>query len=259
MANTPPVYPEHLKRIPPFSAFREDERAALQSVVHRRTCAPNVQIARARRGAHGVYAIVSGRAKFVMQDLHGRQVILAVLHPGDFFCESELDGGTTGETAAVALDRCELLFAPGPVFAAVARESCAVAHLMSNALAARLRDAYRTIADLAFRGVRARVSRLLAARARYTEGAWVVHDGAEEIARTVAASREMVSRVMREMRENGMIVKRGRRIVVLDRGSLLADVDGTAGIKRERHDPHQPVEASRRSILMHLLAAKEDT
>ena len=65
-----------------------------------------------------------------------------------------------------------------------------------------------------------RVARLLLDTAHPVAGEWVVDIGAEEIARTVGASREMVSRVVKQMIEAGLLRRDKRKIVVLDRSSL---------------------------------------
>jgi len=49
---------------------------------------------------------------------------------------------------------------------------------------------------------------------------WVVDTGSEEMARMVGASREMVSRVLKEMRDSGLIRRDKRKIIVLDRASM---------------------------------------
>jgi CRP-like cAMP-binding protein len=56
--------------------------------------------------------------------------------------------------------------------------------------------------------------------ARDVNGLWVVDTGSEEMARMVGASREMVSRVLKEMRDGGLIRRDKRKIIVLDRASM---------------------------------------
>jgi CRP-like cAMP-binding protein len=56
--------------------------------------------------------------------------------------------------------------------------------------------------------------------AKDVSGVWVVDTGSEEIARMVGASREMVSRVLKDMREHGLIRRDKRKIIVLDRASM---------------------------------------
>jgi CRP/FNR family cyclic AMP-dependent transcriptional regulator len=92
--------------------------------------------------------------------------------------------------------------------------------LMLRNVVGRLREADRKIASLALMDVNGRVARLLIELAKDVNGVWVVDTGSEEIARMVGASREMVSRVLKEMREEGLISRDKRKIIVLDRSSV---------------------------------------
>ncbi|HEY0336635.1 MAG TPA: helix-turn-helix domain-containing protein, partial [Burkholderiales bacterium] len=94
------------------------------------------------------------------------------------------------------------------------------AMLILRNVVGRLREADRKIASLALMDVHGRVARLLMDLARDVNGLWVVDTGSEEMARMVGASREMVSRVLKEMRDGGLIRRDKRKIIVLDRASM---------------------------------------
>ena len=64
------------------------------------------------------------------------------------------------------------------------------------------------------------MARLIMELAREVNDNWVVDTGSEEMARMVGASREMVSRVLKEMRDSGLIRRDKRKIIVLDRSSM---------------------------------------
>ena len=68
--------------------------------------------------------------------------------------------------------------------------------------------------------VHGRVACLIMDHAREVNDNWVVDTGSEEMARMVGASREMVSRVLKEMRDSGLIRRDKRKIIVLDRASM---------------------------------------
>jgi CRP/FNR family cyclic AMP-dependent transcriptional regulator len=80
----------------------------------------------------------------------------------------------------------------------------------------RLRRADRKIAALGLLDVYSRVARLLVESAEEIDGQWIVGVGSEEIARSVAASREMVSRVVKKMRGEGLVCSDKRRVVILN-------------------------------------------
>jgi CRP-like cAMP-binding protein len=96
----------------------------------------------------------------------------------------------------------------------------AAAMFMMRVLADRLAAAERQIATFALVDVYGRVARLLLEYARSRDGEWVVELRSTVIAAMVGASREMVSRVLREMIEHGLLRRSKRKLIVLDHASL---------------------------------------
>ena len=94
--------------------------------------------------------------------------------------------------------------------------------LIVRSVEAQLRKAQRKIASLGLVDVYGRVARLFVESARQVDGQWLVDTGAEEIALTVAASREMVSRVVKDMRKQGLVRKHKRKTVIVDWHSMAA-------------------------------------
>jgi hypothetical protein len=87
--------------------------------------------------------------------------------------------------------------------------------------AGHIRRAYEKIASLAFEDVHARVAQALLDHATRESGTWTVGVGSEELARIVGASREMVSRVLKQMQTAGIIRRVGRRVAIVDRNGVL--------------------------------------
>jgi len=216
------VNPAILEAIAPFSALQEHELAALFPAVQHRWYARRADIVRAGDGASGLYVLLSGSAKFLMEDAEGRQVTLAVLGAGEFFSELELAGAASDGLSVAALEPCEILHVGGRDFRACIEGSVEVARLLLEKLAVRLRQAHSQIANFAFLGVRERVAQTLLECASPLDGSWTVDEGSEEIARRVGASREMVSRVLKQMGEEGLIRRQKRRTTLLDRERLSA-------------------------------------
>jgi CRP/FNR family cyclic AMP-dependent transcriptional regulator len=95
--------------------------------------------------------------------------------------------------------------------------------LIIRNLVKRLREADRTIESLALIDGYGRVARLLIDMAQQVDGKWVIPHAPpkQEIARMIGASREMVSRVVKDLQHKGLIAAEKRRIVVLDRQSMV--------------------------------------
>jgi CRP/FNR family cyclic AMP-dependent transcriptional regulator len=97
------------------------------------------------------------------------------------------------------------------------------AMLIIRNLVKRLREADRKIESLALIDVYGRVARLLIEMAQQQpDGQWVIERAPpkQEIARMIGASREMVSRVVKDLNDKGVIRAEKRKIIVLDRESM---------------------------------------
>ena len=94
--------------------------------------------------------------------------------------------------------------------------------LVIRNLVKRLRAADRKIEGLALVDVAGRVARLLFDMAQEVDGKLVVvrAPAKQEVARMIGASREMVSRVFKELGQRGLIKPERRGIVILDRDIL---------------------------------------
>ena len=175
---------------------------------------------RAGEKADALYIILAGRAKVVVDDGDGREVTLTVIGPNEFFGEMSLIDDKPRSASVEAIEPCEVLYISKAAFMGCLKDNFDVAMLMLRAVVARLREADRKIASLALMDVHGRVARLIMELAREVDDNYVVDTGSEEMARMVGASREMVSRVLKEMRDSGLIRREKRKIIVLDKSSM---------------------------------------
>ena len=214
------VNPTILKTVPLFKLFSDHDLAALFPAVQHRTYPRHAFILRAGEKSDALYIIISGRAKIVIDDGEGREVTLTTIGPSEFFGEMSLIDEKPRSASVEALEPCEVLYISKQAFMAALKDNYEAAMLMLKSVVARLREADRKIASLALMDVHGRVARLLMDLARDHGGSWIVDTGSEEMARMVGASREMVSRVLKDMRDRGLIRREKRKIIVLDRASM---------------------------------------
>jgi CRP/FNR family cyclic AMP-dependent transcriptional regulator len=209
-----------LKTVPLFSLFSDHELATLFPAIQHRSYPRHSFMLRAGEKTDALYIILSGKAKVVIDDGDGREVTLTTIGPSEFFGEMSLIDEKPRSASVEALEACEVLYISKPAFMACLKDNFDAAMLILRNVVARLREADRKIASLALMDVHGRVARLLMDLARDVNGIWVVDTGSEEMARMVGASREMVSRVLKEMRDGGLIRRDKRKIIVLDRASM---------------------------------------
>ena len=212
--------PVVLKSVPLFSAFTEHQLATLLNYVQHRSFPRHVFVIQAGDETDSLYVILSGKVKVLIPDDQGREVILSVMGPHDFFGEMGILDDQPRSASVSTLEPCEMLRLSKAGFMNCLKENSDVAMLVIRNLVKRLREADRKIESLALIDVSGRVVRLLVDMAEEIDGKLVVPrmPPKQEIARMIGASREMVSRVVKELQGKGLIQVERRSVVIVDRG-----------------------------------------
>ena len=124
--------------------------------------------------------------------------------------------------SVVALEACELLTLSKRDFKKCLSENFELSMAVMRGLVRRLREADKKIGSLALMDVYGRVARLLLEMAETIDGQKVVIKklAKQDIAKMIGASREMVSRVMKDLQAGGYIEVRGTSIFL--RENILA-------------------------------------
>jgi CRP/FNR family transcriptional regulator, cyclic AMP receptor protein len=212
------VSPAVLKAVPLFASFPEDQLRMLTTVVSRKSVTRSTMVMAAGDATDSLYIVLSGRLKVMMSDAEGKEVILAILGPGEFFGEMGLIDDEPRSASVVALEACELLGITKRDFKKALADNFEMTMAVMRGLVRRLREADRKIGSLALLDVYGRVARLLLDMAENVDGERVVTKRLpkQDIAKMIGASREMVSRVMKDLQTGGYIEMRGSTIVIRD-------------------------------------------
>ena len=208
-----------LKSVSLFASFSDQQINTLLAYVQHRSFARNIYVMHAGEETDSLYVMLSGKAKVVRTDDHGREVILGYMGPQDFFGEMGILDDSPRSASVFTLEPCEMLRLSKTGFMSCVREHSEVAMLVIRNLVKRLRAADRKIESLALVDVSGRVARLLLDLAQETGGKLIVQraPAKQEIARMIGASREMVSRVIKELEQRALIRVDRRSIIILDR------------------------------------------
>jgi len=200
-----------------FAGLDEAELEKLAKVSSRRPVARGAFVVRAGESTDSLYILLAGRAKVTNCDEEGREIILAWLGPGEFFGEMGLIDGSPRSANVIATEHCELLHIGRDDFQRCMQDNFQVAQRLMQILVHRLRDADRKIESLALLDVYGRVARLLLELSEVVEGRRVVKKkmSKQDMARMIGASREMVSKVMRDLELSGYIVCQGDAVVIV--------------------------------------------
>ncbi|MGZ8204204.1 MAG: Crp/Fnr family transcriptional regulator [Burkholderiales bacterium] len=211
---------EVLRNLPLFSALQGSAFAALAATVQQRSCRRRAMLVEAGDPAAGLHVILSGRVRLLVEESDGRELTIGTLSAGEFFGESCLLAGGAHASSVEAEDACELAFIPREALHRYVLSDANAASAMLTAVVARLAGAHERLVRLGLMNVYGRVVCAMLEAVRESDGECIVDMGSEEIAALVGASREMVSRVVRDLIDREIVERRKRRLAVLNRAAL---------------------------------------
>jgi CRP/FNR family transcriptional regulator, cyclic AMP receptor protein len=196
-----------IRRVPLFSLLTiEQAQTVADGVVKRRYRRGEIIVEQGRK-SDALFILLSGRARVITADSRGREVILAVLESGDYLGEMSLIDNDPHSATVRAEVQTDVLVLGRAEFAACLPENSSLSYAILRGLVARLRNADRQIESLALLDVYGRVARALLDMAEDEGGQRVIRSkvSRQDLAKVVGASREMVSRVMKDLEERGLI------------------------------------------------------
>jgi len=165
--------------------------------------------------AGALFVIIEGRCKAYVSDEEGREAVLSVMGPGEYFGEITLDDGPRS-ASVMTLESSKLLVVPQKEFRDfIAANPDFAAHFLGK-LICRIRELTKAVGNLSLLDVYGRVARLLLDSAHEEGGRQVVERLRQtDIAGRVGCSREMVSRIFKDLVKGGYISLEEDRIVIV--------------------------------------------
>ena len=200
-----------LRRVPLFALLTESQAQQIADTVIKRRFKRGDRIVEQGLKSNALYIILSGRARVLASDARGREVILATLQPGDHIGEMSLIDNEPHSATVRAEVQTDVLMLGRSEFARCMPESSSMAYAVMRVLVQRLRHSVRNIESLALMDVYGRLARVLLENAqRDANGSLVIHDKISrlDLAKMVGASREMVTRVMKDLEQRGFVTVR---------------------------------------------------
>lgn len=199
-----------LQRIPLFTGVPAADLDRVAAVTHKTAYKRNDTIIRRGQVPHGLVIILNGRAhERATHATESKEVILEQFSNGDCIGISGLLGSQAHSTTVVAASHIDALFLPRHSFEVVINSSATLAAAMTRDLIRRLRQAQTRVASLALYDVSDRVKRHLLARAEVLgDGRYLVRApiSVQDVALNVGASREAVSRALKDLRHAGLLL-----------------------------------------------------
>lgn len=216
-----------LKRIPIFQELSPQEEAEIQGLMVTKRFKRGRIIFYEGDPGEAVYFVKAGKVKVYKSDEEGREYILKILGQGEVFAETVLLEGGPYPATAETVEDSTLGIINNRDLERLLMENCQIAIKMLTIVSQRLRDAQEQVRNLAFKDTYDRTSCMLHRMSldhgiKTPRGIEVnLSLTRQEMASLVGTSRETVTRILSDMKREGIIDLDRQTIVVLNENRLM--------------------------------------
>jgi len=170
------------------------------------------------------YLILKGQVKAFVSDDNGKEVLLNIQGPGEYFGEIAIIDTAPRSASIMTLEPCQMAVVAKGEFERCLAEHPDIALGMIRSLVKRIRTLTDQVKGLALLDVYGRIAHTLSGMACEQNGQLIIEQRLthQDIANMVGASREMVSRIMKELQTDGYLRIEDRQIILAKKlpGSL---------------------------------------
>ncbi len=180
-----------------------------------RTFPRNAVVVNEGDATDSMYVVLSGRVKAFLSEADGREVVVNTIGAGEYFGELVLDGGPRS-ASIMTLEPCRFYVIPrGDVEALLEKEPAFARDLIYH-LMGKVRNLTNKVFDLALKDVYGRFVRFVDENAIERDGKRIVPERLtqHDIAGRIGGSREMVSRIVKDLSAGGYISIDAKHITV---------------------------------------------
>lgn len=211
---------EALAKIPLFAGVDSDVFAALERASHRKQVDKGAYLFFRGDPADHFYLLMSGKIVILLSNVDGRELILNVMQPGDFFGELGILTGQPRSADAVARQPSELVAIPRQAFLQALEREPRMARRLLEVTAQRLSRSSEFENSLAFLDAQARLARVLLQLDEQNQERGYITTSQEELAQRSGLIRQTVARTLGQWRRSGWLLTGRGHIVLLNRTAL---------------------------------------
>ena len=211
-----------LKRVPLFSQLDDDDLEKIRNLCVTQHYVKDQIILIEEEAGNTLFLIQKGRVKVSRISDDGREVILSILEPGDFFGELSLIDGKARSASVTAIEDSEVLMLRRGDFLGLLSDYPQISISLMKELAGRIRKSDTQIKSLSLQDAMGRVASSLImlaedhGRMRKNEVVIPTIPLQQDLANMAGTSRETISRVFRLLEAEQLIQRSGRKITIPD-------------------------------------------
>ena len=210
---------EILKTNPYFEGLSSSELEAIGGLVFEKKYQRDEMLLLEGEEAEALYFVVAGAVKIFKTSADGKEQILAIMRPPETFNEVPVLNGGINPASAQAMTPLVVYGIRSSDMQAILRRYNRVALNIIQVMAKRLRHMISLVEDLSFRHVIGRVARILLEYAG-NESAAGTRLTQRDMAAMAGTAREVVSRSLKALEDDGIINIDRHRIIVKNRQAL---------------------------------------
>jgi CRP/FNR family cyclic AMP-dependent transcriptional regulator len=205
--------------IPLFTGLGKKDLDTVARHTVAKTFPAHTLLIRERDKSDSLYIILYGKVKIYVSDNEGDEAILNIQGPGDFFGEMALLDDAPRSASAMTMEPTRVAIMTKADFKQCLADHPEIAYTLIRILTKRVRTLSTNVRNLALLDVNGRVARTLLSLATSIDKHLVIDQKLthQDLASMVGASREMVSRILKDLANNGYIHVERRRITLSEK------------------------------------------
>ena len=206
-----------LKNFELFKQLENEDIDHIFSHIHCRNFPKKTQIVTEGDDSHSLYFLIEGRVKIYLDDDNGQEIIVNIHQPGDFFGELGLIKSIPRTVSVLTMEDCRIGIMPESDFKRCLASYPTFSMSLIENLSNRLIEATETIRKLGLMDVYSRIAVTFLNLSEEKDGIRVISEKLtqQNIASRVGASREMVARILKDLRKGGYILQQDGKIFLL--------------------------------------------
>lgn len=205
-----------LKNFELFNQLEKEDVDEILAHIHCRSFPKKTQIVTEGDDSHSLYFLLEGRVKVYLDDDNGKEIIVNIHSKGEFFGELGLLKSIPRTASVLTLEDSRLGIMPEADFRRCLKNYPAFSSNLIENLSTRLIEATETIRKLGLMDVYRRIAVTFLNLSEEVDGVRIINEKLtqQNIASRVGASREMVARILKDLRAGGYISQEDNKIII---------------------------------------------
>ncbi len=205
-----------LEKVSLFSALSEEELENLEKHAHQKTYRKNTIIMEKGDDSSSLFVLVSGKVAVYVADEEGKEVVLNVCEePGAHFGELALLNSIPRTASVRTLADSRFLVINRQEFQQCLADHPEIAVEIIRSLVDKVTKLTERLSTFALKDVYGRLAATLKELAHEEDGRLITgRITQQELARMIGSSREMVSRIFKELQTGGYITVENKRVIL---------------------------------------------